>query len=230
MNKKYIQIAIVLIIIGAVFAFSALDLQSYANLDYIKSQQTNLESYYNDNKLLVITVFGAVYVLVTALSLPAAAILTLLSGALFGLVVGTLMASFASSIGATLAFLMARFVARDYVQTKLAKPLEKFNEGFVKEGPFYLFALRLVPAFPFFVVNIVMALLPIKAFTFYWVSQLGMLAGTVVYVYAGTQLAQIDSLSDIVSPPLILAFVLLGIFPIVAKKVIALLRKENPNE
>ena len=230
MNRKLIKIGLLILLASAIAAFFALDLQQYATLDYIKAQQHTIAEYYEHNTFLVLAVFGLTYVLVTALSLPAAAALTLLGGALFGLPVGLVMVSFASTIGATLAFLMARFLARDYVQQNYSKQLAKINAGFEREGAFYLFALRLVPAFPFFMINVVMALMSIKTWTFYWVSQLGMLPGTVVYVYAGTQLAQIESLLDIASPSLLLAFALLGLFPLIAKKLVQFIRKEKIHE
>ena len=230
MNQKIVKVGLLLILAVAIATFFALDLQQYATLDYIKQQQQTLLEYYAQNTLLVLSIFGFTYVLVTALSLPAAAVLTLLGGGLFGLPVGLVMVSFASTIGATLAFLMARFLARDYVQKNYSKQLAKINAGFEREGAFYLFALRLVPAFPFFMINVVMALMPIRTRTFYWVSQLGMLPGTAIYVYAGTQLAQIESLSDIVSPSLLIAFAFLGLFPLVAKKLVQLMRKEKNHE
>ena len=230
MNKKIIKIGLLILLASAIAAFFALDLGQYATLDYVKGQQHSLLEYYEQNTALVLAIFGLTYVLVTALSLPAAAALTLLGGALFGLPVGLVIVSFASTIGATLAFLMARFLARDYVQKNYSKQLSKINAGFEREGAFYLFALRLVPAFPFFMINVVMALMPIRTWTFYWVSQLGMLPGTAVYVYAGTQLAQIESFSDIASPSLLIAFALLGLFPLIAKKLVQFIRKEKIHE
>ena len=231
MNRKIIiKIGLLILLLSAITAFFVLDLGQYATLDYAKEQQYTLLEYYEQNTVLVLAVFGLTYVLVTALSLPAAAVLTLLGGALFGFPVGLVMVSFASTIGATLAFLMARFLAHDYVQKNYSRQLSKINAGFKREGAFYLFALRLVPAFPFFMINVVMALMPIKAQTFYWVSQLGMLPGTAIYVYAGTQLAQIDTLSDIASPSLLIAFALLGLFPLIAKKLVQFMRKENIHE
>jgi len=175
----------------------------------------------------VVAVFSLAYITVTALSLPIATVFTLLGGALFGFVNGLIIVSFTSTIGATLAFLMARFLLRDWVQNKYGKYLGKLNVGFAREGAFYLFALRLVPAFPFFLVNMLMALLPIKTWKFFWVSQLGMLAGTAVYVYAGTELSKISAFSDIASPKLLLAFTMLGIFPLFAKKTLTLLRRKS---
>ncbi|MFK7867172.1 MAG: TVP38/TMEM64 family protein [Alphaproteobacteria bacterium] len=227
MNKKIIKIGLLLLFGLAIALFFALDLQQYATLDYIKSQQDALRDYYAQNTLLMFVIFGLIYVAVTALSLPIAAVLTLAAGALFGLGAGLVMVSFASTIGASLAFLMARFLARDYVQQKYSKQLSKINQGFEREGAFYLFALRLVPIFPFFMVNVVTALMPVKLRVFYWVSQLGMLPGTAIYVYAGTQLAQIESLRDITSPPLLAAFILLGLFPLISKKLVQWLRRKK---
>jgi uncharacterized membrane protein YdjX (TVP38/TMEM64 family) len=227
MNKKVLKILILLVVASAILLFFALDLKQYASLDYIKQQQNIFVEYYNNNQIVVAAVFGFIYVLITALSLPAATVITLLGGALFGFPIGLLIVSFASTIGATLAFLMSRFLFRDYIQEKYSKQLVKINSGFEREGAFYLFAMRLVPAFPFFVINIITALTSIRTWTFYWVSQIGMLPGTAVYVYAGTQLAQIDSLSDVASPSLIAAFVFLGLFPLAAKKTLFFIRKEK---
>ena len=179
------------------------------------------------NPVLSIGVFFAIYVAVTALSLPGAAILTLAAGALFGLAQGLIIVSFASSVGATLAFLVSRFILRDTVRNKFKEKLKKIDEGVEKQGAFYLFTLRLVPVFPFFLINLLMGLTSLKTWTFYWVSQIGMLAGTAVYVNAGTQLAQIDSLSGIVSPGLIFSFVLLGIFPWIAKAIVAVVNRRR---
>lgn len=223
-----IKIGLLIFIIAIIGAFFVLDLQQYATLDYIKEQQNFLAQYYLQNQAIVTFAFALIYVLVTALSLPFATVLTLISGALFGLIEGLIIASFASTIGATIAFLISRFIARDYVQKNYGKHLTKINSGFKEEGNFYLFALRLVPIFPFFIINLTTALMPIKTWSFYWVSQLGMLPGTAIYVYAGTQLAQINSLSDITSPSLLLAFGLLGIFPIATKKIIEFFRKKQP--
>jgi pyruvate/2-oxoglutarate dehydrogenase complex dihydrolipoamide dehydrogenase (E3) component/uncharacterized membrane protein YdjX (TVP38/TMEM64 family) len=218
MNKS--KLIVVLAVIALVAAFFAFDLGRFLSLDYIKSQQAAISAAYQANPWQTIAIYFAVYVGVTALSLPGAAIMTLVGGALFGLVTGVVLVSFASTIGATLAFLVARFVLRDSFQARFGDKLKSFNDGVAKEGAFYLFTLRLVPAFPFFVINVVMGLTTMRAWTFFWVSQVGMLAGTIVYVNAGTQLAQITSLKGILSPGLIGAFVLLGLFPIIAKKII----------
>jgi pyruvate/2-oxoglutarate dehydrogenase complex dihydrolipoamide dehydrogenase (E3) component/uncharacterized membrane protein YdjX (TVP38/TMEM64 family) len=218
--KSLKQIVIVFVIVGFLGAFFYFDLSQYLSLEYIKEQQASFSEFYKENTLLAMGAFLAIYIVSTALSLPGAALLTLLGGALFGLLVGTILVSFASSIGATLAFLVSRLLLRDWVQGKFGSYLKSFNEGVKRDGGFYLFTLRLIPAVPFFVINLVMGLTPMKAITFYGVSQLGMLAGTVVFVNAGTQLAQLDSLSGILSPEIIFSFVLLGIFPFLARKLV----------
>jgi pyruvate/2-oxoglutarate dehydrogenase complex dihydrolipoamide dehydrogenase (E3) component/uncharacterized membrane protein YdjX (TVP38/TMEM64 family) len=224
---KATKLVVLALIVAAIVAFFAFDLGRFLSLDYFKGQQAAFAAYVAGQPLQAAGIFFAIYVAVTALSFPGAAILTLVAGALFGLVWGTVIVSFASSIGATLAFLASRFLLKDWVQAKFGDKLKPINDGVEKEGAFYLFALRLVPAFPFFVINLVMGLTPIKTVTYYWVSQLGMFAGTIVYVYAGTQLAQITSLKGILSPGLLLAFVLLGIFPFIAKRIVEALKSRK---
>ena len=218
MNKNKLLVLVALL--AAVAAYLLFDLGRFFSLDYIKGAQAEFAALYAARPTQVIAVFFAVYVAVTALSLPGAALLTLLAGAVFGLLVGTVVVSFASSIGATLAMLVSRYLLRDSVKSRFGARLADIDKGVEREGAFYLFTLRLVPVFPFFVINLLMGLTRMKATTFYWVSQLGMLAGTLVFVNAGTQLARIDSLKGILSPGLLLSFVLLGLFPLVAKKVI----------
>jgi len=218
LNKK--KLLLLLGLGAAVLAFFVLDLGRFFSLDYIKGAQADFAALYAARPLVVAGVFFLAYVAVTALSLPGAAILTLLAGAVFGLLVGMVIVSFASSLGATLAMLSARYVLRDSVKDRFGARLADIDKGIEREGAFYLFTLRLVPVVPFFVINLLMGLTKMKAATFYGVSQLGMLAGTLVYVYAGTQLAQIASLKDIVSPGLATALVLLGVFPLLAKKFI----------
>jgi len=222
------RISFIILLSGAAVLFYVLGLADYLTLDGIKTQQAALQGYVSTNPILTVAVFMAAYVAMTALSLPSAVLLTLLAGALFGAVWGTVIVSFASTIGATLAMLVARYVLRDGLQARYGKQLMPINEGFAKEGAFYLFALRLVPVVPFFMVNLLMGLLPIRTITYFWVSQLGMLPGTAVYVYAGTALASISSLADIASPQLLIAFALLGLLPIAAKKALILLRKGQP--
>ena len=217
---KKSKLILLLLVAAAIAAFFIFDLGKYFSLDYFKSQQAVFDAYYQANPLQAGLIFFVIYVAVTALSLPGAAIMTLVAGAIFGLLWGVIIVSFASTIGATLAFLVARFLLRDSIQAKFGDKLKAFNAGVEKEGGFYLFTLRLVPAFPFFMINVVMGLTAMKAWTFFWVSQVGMFLGTIVFVNAGTQLAQITSLKGILSPSLIGAFVLLGVFPIIAKKII----------
>lgn len=224
MNKKILLVVAVLALIVGFFYFGLNDLLTLKGL---KSSMAQFDHYKAESPLLVIGGFFLLYVFVTALSLPGAAILTLAAGALFGLVQGLLVASFASSIGATLAFLTSRYLLRDTIQQRFFDRLASIDKGIKKEGAFYLFTLRLVPIFPFFIINLLMGLTAIKTWTFYWVSQIGMLAGTFVYVNAGTQLAQIDSLSGILSFNLIVSFALLGFFPLIAKGILNLLKKRR---
>jgi len=221
------KLILVLIIIAVAVSFFAFDIDQLLTLENIKSSQAEFEQLKEDSPVLVSLVFFTLYVVVTALSLPGAALMTLAGGALFGLAWGLVLVSFASTIGATLAFLVSRYLFKESVQNRFGDRLAAINEGVKTEGAFYLFTLRLVPIFPFFLINILMGLTPIRIFTYYWVSQLGMLAGTIVYINAGTQLAQIDSLGDIVSLPLLFSFVLLGIFPLLAKKITEWIKKRK---
>jgi len=212
------------VLAAAIIAFFAFDLGRFFSLEFLKSQQAALDGFYAENPLAMLGGFFAVYVGVAALSLPGAAILTLAAGALFGLFTGLLLVSFASSIGATLAFLVSRYLLRDTVQSRFGDKLKTFDDNIERDGAFYLFTVRLVPVFPFFLVNLLMGLTRLKTVTFYWVSQLGMLLGTAVFVNAGTQLAEIDSLSGIVSPGLLFSFALLGVFPLIARKIVDMIK------
>lgn len=216
-----IRSLIVIGLLGAVIAFFALSLQHQFNLEALKTRQHALEGYRQAHPWLLAAIFFVVYVTFAALSLPAATLLTLAGGALFGLLEGTLLVSFASSLGATCSFLASRYVFRDTVQQRFGKRLRPVNEGMQREGALYLFTLRLVPVIPFFVVNLLMGLTTLPVRTFYWVSQVGMLAATVVFVNAGTQLASLHSLSGIVSPRILGSFVLLGVFPLLARWIVA---------
>ncbi|MCU0807039.1 MAG: FAD-dependent oxidoreductase [Candidatus Contendobacter sp.] len=220
-SRKLLLILALAALIGAFFVF---DLGRFFSLDYVKSQQAAIDAYRAAQPALTAGIFFAIYVAVTGLSLPGAAIMTLVAGAVFGLLWGTIIVSFASTLGATLAFLAARFVLRDWVRGRFGDKLKAIDAGMEKEGGFYLFTLRLIPIFPFFVINLAMGLTSIRTGTFYWVSQIGMLAGTLVYVNAGTQLARIDSPKGILSPGLLLSFALLGIFPLIAKKIVAIVK------
>ncbi len=224
MKSHSTKIALVALLAALIGVFFIFDLQQYLTLDYLKSQQKSFGHFYAENRLLTLAVYMGIYILVTALSLPGATVMTLAGGALLGLWVGFIAISFASTIGATLAFLVSRFVLRDAVQSRFGDKLAAINDGVRKEGAFYLFSLRLVPIFPFFVINLAMGLTPMRTLTYYWVSQLGMIPGTLVYVNAGTQLGKIESLSGILSPGLLISFALLGLFPLLSKKILELVK------
>ena len=224
MIKRILLILLILILAASFFYF---DLNQLLTLDGLKGSMAQFNDYKAQSPLLIIGGFFLLYVVVTALSLPGAAILTLAAGALFGLWQGLLVASFASSIGATLAFLTSRYLLRDTIKQRFPERLAAIDTGVEKEGAFYLFTLRLVPIFPFFLINLLMGVTAIKAWTYYWVSQVGMLAGTFVFVNAGTQLAQIDSLSGILSFNLLVSFALLGFFPLIAKGILNMLKKRR---
>ncbi len=221
------KLIIVALIVAVGLAFWIFDLGQYFSLDFIKKSQASFQQYYQANPVLMLGGYFVVYVLVTAFSLPGAAVMTLLGGALFGFWWTLAVVSFASTIGATIACFFARFVLGNWVQGKFGDKLEPINRGVENEGAFYLFSLRLVPLFPFFVINLVMGLTKMPLMTFYWVSQIGMLPGTAVYTNAGSQLGQIESLSGILSPGLIVSFVILGIFPIAVKKIMGWYRKRS---
>jgi uncharacterized membrane protein YdjX (TVP38/TMEM64 family) len=198
--------------------FFAFDLGRFLELEHLREIRVEALQFVNANFLAASAGYFVVYVLVTAGSLPGAAVMTLAGGALFGVGWGLLLVSFASTIGATGAFLLSRMLLRDWVQSRFRAQLEAVNGGFEREGGFYLFSLRMVPLFPFFVVNLVMGLTPMRVAPYYLISQVGMLPATAVYVFAGTQLADIESLSDVLSPGLLTALVLLGALPLIAKK------------
>lgn len=218
------RLLVLVAILAAVGAFFVLGGQRYLSFENVKAQQTAIDAYFRSNPLQTVLSFFLLYVAVTGLSLPGATIMTLAAGAVFGLGWGTLIVSFASSLGATLAFLASRFLLRDWVQQKFGPQLRSINDGVARDGPLYVFTLRLIPAVPFFIINLAMGLTPLPTWTFYWVSQVGMLAGTLVYVNAGTQLAQLNSLSGILSPGLLGAFVLLAVFPFIASRVLAYIK------
>ena len=215
--KKIILLGLLIVIAMLFFLF---DLEQYLTLDYVKSQQQVLDQFYTENRLLALVGFFILYVVITGISLPGATVLTLVGGAIFGLTTALILISFASTIGASIAFLLSRYLFRDMVQARFGASLKAFNSGIERDGPFYLFALRLVPIFPFFVINLVMGLTTLRLWTFFWVSQLGMFAGTLVYVNAGTQLAQIESVSGVFSGPILFSFLLLAILPFLARTAI----------
>jgi len=221
------KITIIVVAAVVVLVFFALDMNRFLTLDGLKASLGQFEIWRAASPVFVGFAFFSLYVLVAAFSLPGAAVMTLAAGALFGLLEGTVIVSFASSIGATLAFLASRYLLRDTIQNRFGGRLKAINDGMAREGAFYLFTLRLVPLFPFFLVNLLMGLTPIRARSFYWVSQVGMLAGTLVYVNAGTQLAKISGLSGIVSPRLLISFALLGVFPLLAKRFLNFLQRRR---
>jgi uncharacterized membrane protein YdjX (TVP38/TMEM64 family) len=211
----------------AIFSYYWFDLGHTLTLENFKARQSEILAFKDANPVLAVGGFFALYVIVTGLSIPGAAILTLIAGALFGLVTGLILVSFASAIGATLAFLGSRYLLRDWVQGKFGERLSAIDDGLARDGAFYLFSLRLIPLFPFFVVNLLMGLTRIRTWTYYWVSQIGMLLGTLVYVNAGTQLSQIRSTAGLLSPTLLASFVALGLMPWVARGIVGLLQKRK---
>jgi pyruvate/2-oxoglutarate dehydrogenase complex dihydrolipoamide dehydrogenase (E3) component/uncharacterized membrane protein YdjX (TVP38/TMEM64 family) len=223
-SGKLLLVAVIAVMVAVFFL---LDFDRFLTLGYLKAQQQAFQDYYQAHRMWTLLAYFIIYVLVTALSLPGAAVMTLAGGALFGFWPALLVVSFASTIGATLAMLVARFLLRDWVQGQFGDKLKAINAGIDKEGALYLFSLRLVPLFPFFLINLAMGLTPLRAVTFYWVSQIGMLAGTAVYVNAGTQLGQLESAAGILSPALLISFALLGGFPLAAKKTLALVKERQ---
>ena len=220
---------LVLAIVGAIFATVYFTLGDYLNLEYLGRQDAALREYQAAHFLVIYAIAFVVYVVITGLSLPGAAGLTMACGWLFGFWRGLLLVSFASTSGATLAFLLTRYLLRDAVQNRFGERLASFNKALEREGAFYLFSLRLIPAVPFFVINVVMGLTPIRVWTFWWISQLGMLAGTAVFIYAGAQFPTLAELaahgvSGVLTPQIVIAFIVLGLFPIVIKKTMARIR------
>ncbi|MFH1215325.1 MAG: TVP38/TMEM64 family protein [Pseudomonadota bacterium] len=226
-NKIVKKGGIVLLVVVCVALFYFFGLEQYLTLKYLKESQAGFAELYARKPFTVIGTYMFIYILATALSLPGAVILTLSGGALFGLLYGTVIISFASTIGATLACLVSRFLLRDWVQKKFGERLAPINRGIEQEGGFYLFTLRLVPVFPFFLINLAMGITRIPLPQYYWVSQIGMLPGTIVYVNAGKELGKLESLSGILSPSLLLSFAILGLFPITAKKVMTKVRNRR---
>ena len=225
MPKKIFKILIILIFISSFLSILTFDLNQFLSLENIKNSQNQLQSLINESYYFYYAVFFIIYIIVTTFALPFAAIKTILAGALFGLIPGVLLTSFASSIGSTLCFLMSRFVLRNFVENKYRKYVEKVNSGISKNGVFYLFFLRLSPIFPFFIINLIFGLTKMKAITFYIISQIGMLIGTVVFVNAGVQLAKINSIDDIISFEIIISFMLIGLVPFILKKIIERFKK-----
>jgi uncharacterized membrane protein YdjX (TVP38/TMEM64 family) len=221
-GQKRPKILVAALVVLVIALFLIVDPRQYLTLEYIKASQASFADYYAENALLVLGGYIGVYIVMAAFSLPGAAVLTLLGGALFGRLIGTVAVSFASTIGATMACAVSRFLLRDWVQNTFGKRLQPINAGIENEGAVYLLTLRFIPVLPFWLVNLAMGLTNMPLLTFYWVSQVGMLAGTFIYVNAGTELAQIDSLQGILNPMLILSLVILGLFPLIVKKLLSL--------
>ncbi len=223
-NMRFFVLALILLLVTVYFTTGA---GSYLTLTSLKQNQEHLAAQFSNHPLLVSLIFGLVYVIVTALSIPGATILTLASGAIFGLLYGTIIASVASTLGATLSFLGARYLFRQSAERRFRDRITSINQGLQKEGSFYLFTLRLIPAFPFFLVNLVMGLTQFSVWRFFLVSQIGMLPGTFVYVNAGTEISKIESLKGILSPGLLISFSLLGILPLLSKWLIGYFRSRK---
>jgi len=218
-NRQIVQKILLVLALGAIIlAYQYFGLDQYLNLQHLKESRNLLVELYQKNPVMVLGVYFGSYIVVTALSLPGALIISLAGGAVFGTLTGTIVVSFASSIGATAACFFSRYLVGNWVQGKFEDKLQVINKGVEEEGLFYLFTLRLIPLFPFFVINLVMGLTKMPIRSFYWVSQLGMLPGTIVFINAGSQLGQLESLSGILSPSLISSFVLIGVFPLIARK------------
>jgi uncharacterized membrane protein YdjX (TVP38/TMEM64 family) len=226
-KKTFKKIGLLLAGLAVVALFRYFDLGQYLSLAYLKESQLHFSQLYGAHRFTVIAAYTAIYIVVTALSLPGAVIMTLAGGALFGLGIGAAVVSVASTIGASLACLASRYLLRDWVQARFGKHLTTINKGIEKEGPFYLFTVRLIPVFPFFLINLLMGLTRMRLTTFFWVSQIGMLPGTMVYVNAGKELAKINSPGDILSPGLLFSFALLGLFPLAIKKIVPLYRRKS---
>ena len=229
MPVRYYKYLIVIIVIVIFIIFNISDVKDIFSLEYIQKNLYNFNLFYEKHSFLFIFTFSFVYIIFTAFSIPVATLLTLLAGFVFGLSLGTFIVSLSSTIGAVCAFLVSKFMFFNFVQKKYKKQMVKINNQFKKEGIFYIFALRLVPVFPFFVVNVVTSLLPIRTWTFFWVSALGMLPATIVYVNAGKQLSKINTLNDIVSFEILISFSLIGILPLFLKLLLKKIRRINLN-
>ena len=225
MTNQIIKSFIIIFFLASIMAGFFFDIGQYLSFETIKEQHEKLILLIESNFIFYFILFFFIYIIVTAFALPFAAIKTVLAGALFGLIPGVILTSFASSIGSTFCFLMSRFVLRDFVQNKYSKYLDKINKGIKEDGIYYLFFLRLSPIFPFFIINLVFGLTKMKTMTFYMISQIGMLIGTVIFVNAGVQLSKINSMSDILSFNLILSFILIGLVPLIIKKLIQIIKK-----
>ena len=222
-----IKISIIAMIVVAICSYYYFNLGKFLSLEYVQSHLDFMKVYKQQHFEVFAAIFFLTYILVAALSIPGALILTITSGALFGLFWGIIISSFASSIGATLAFFASRLILREWVQNKYRDYLVPINKGIEKEGAFYLFSIRMIPLFPFFVTNLLMGLTSISVSSFYLVSQIGMFLGTIVYVNAGTELSKVTSLSGLLSTPILLSFAFLGMLPLVTKYIVSFIRQRN---
>ena len=222
-GRKQINSLLIITFILVVSSYFGMDLHKYIKLEYIKLSKNILISFYEKNPNLLLFIFFIIYVICSSFSLPGATVLTIAGGSIFGIVIGTVVVSFASTIGATFAMLMSRYIIKSWVQKKFTIEMENINNHIRKAGVYYLFSLRLLPLIPFFVVNLVMGLTSIRIKTFFWVSQLGMLPATLLFTNAGSQLNNINSISDIYSPILVISFLILGIFPLLVKKILSII-------
>ena len=227
MSSKLKKTFILLFILLLIYLSQKYKLNEYLNFEYLKQNKESLTKIYNTNQIQFISYYSLIYILSTAVSIPGATILTLAAGFLFGLPLGVLIVSFCSTIGASLSFLFSRYLFKDYFEKKFYSQLKSINQGIEKDGIFYLFSLRMIPAFPFFLINILMGLTNMKLIHYFFVSQIGMLLGTIVYVNAGTQLSTIQSLKDIASPTLLISFSLLGILPLITKYIISKFKQKK---
>jgi uncharacterized membrane protein YdjX (TVP38/TMEM64 family) len=228
MNSRIVQVAAISAAAVAVVAvFMRYDIGGYLTIAHVKESRDRLRLLYDARPALVLGIYMLSYVLITAVSLPGAAALTLAGGAMFGLATGTVAVSFASSIGATLAMIVSRYAIGEWVQARYGERLAAINAGVERDGAFYLFSLRLIPVFPFFMINLLMGLTKMPVRTFYWVSQIGMIPATIVYVNAGRELGRIDTASGILSPGLLVSFALVGVMPIAARKLIQFYRAKS---
>lgn len=223
MKRKLIKQIMVVVVIICLFAvYEILNLGQYLTLSHIKASREKLALLYSEHRILVIAVYMLIYILYSSLPLPGAEILSIAGGVLFGVWAGTIIVSFSSSIGATLACLISRFLLRDCLQSRFGDWVSTINRGIERDGAFYLFSLRLIPVIPYFAVNLVMGLSRMPLKTYYLVSQIGMIPATFLFVNAGKELTRINSPSDVLSPRLLLSLVLIGLFPLVAKKLLIL--------
>lgn len=216
-----------LLLIGVIIVtvFVSFDLHRFLTLEYLRSSEVSLRQFQQNHPYTLMWAYFVVYFVVAAFALPGVLVSTVAGGFLFGLVQGTILVSFASTLGATASFLVARYVFRDWIEKKYGDKLHAVNDGIEREGGFYLFSMRLIPLFPYFLINVVMGLSQMKLKTFYWVSQAGMLPVSFVLVNAGKELGKIESLSGIIRPGLIASFVVLGLLPITTRKIISILRR-----